>query len=273
MGTIPRTPEEYRVWWEANTDVPFGYCWCACGQKTKLAKGSSKRDRQVKGQPVRFIHGHNGRCPALTGKTFGRWTVLGEAPNWSGNPRVYCVCSCGTQKSVAVGTLKNGRSKSCGCLRAELLSARMTTHGFTSAANRAPEYKIWGEMIQRCHNPKNAAARNYSERGITVCASWRDSFENFYADMGPRPTPKHSIDRIDNNGDYEPENCRWATAKEQMRNTRTTLTLTHKGETLPLKEWAERTGIPYNTLRFRLRRGWSILRALTEPVQQRRKPS
>lgn len=120
-------------------------------------------------------------------------------------------------------------------------------------------------MIARCCNPKSQVYENYGGRGITVCERWLESFENFFADMGVCPTGL-SIDRIDNDGPYSPENCRWATDKEQGRNKRTCRFLEMNGERLPLSEWAERLGIPENTIRNRLRRGWSDERTLTEPI-------
>ncbi len=129
-----------------------------------------------------------------------------------------------------------------------------------------PEYVCWQQMNSRCFNPRNRCFPRYGGRGVTVCDRWRHDFAAFLADMGPRPSPKHSIDRIDNSGPYSPENCRWATLTEQNRNKRTNRLLTFHGETLPLSAWAERLGMPENTIRNRLRRGWSDERTLTEPV-------
>lgn len=128
--------------------------------------------------------------------------------------------------------------------------------------HNSPEYTAWAGMLQRCRNPKNAAYPDYGGRGITVCDAWRDSFEAFYADLGPRPSARHSIDRIDNDGNYEPGNCRWATAKEQNRNTRRARLLTFDGRTQLLSDWGAELGVHPEAIRGRLRRGWSIEDAL-----------
>lgn len=141
-----------------------------------------------------------------------------------------------------------------------------TTHGMWKTA----EWRSWSGMRQRCR-PGDKDYANYGGRGIVVCDRWTESFENFYADMGPKPSPRHSLDRIDVNGHYEPGNCRWATASEQALNRRTSVMVEFRGEALPLKEWAQRTGIEYNLLSQRLSRGWSIEKALTvDPKAYRR---
>ena len=131
---------------------------------------------------------------------------------------------------------------------------------------RRPERHAWQAMNRRCYNPKCPDYQDYGARGITVCERWRDSFENFLADMGPRPSSKHSIDRIDVNGNYEPSNCRWATLKEQLRNQRRNPRYEFRGERLTLTDIAERSGIPRLTLHYRLKRGWNLEDAATRPV-------
>lgn len=136
-------------------------------------------------------------------------------------------------------------------------------HGYSYT----PEYRAWQTMRLRCQNPANQAYANYGGRGIIVCERWRESVSNFIADMGPKPTPKHEIDRINNDGNYEPGNCRWVTRTENDRNRRSNRWLTFRGETLTLTEWAQRFGIRNDTLTHRIEIGWDVERALTTPVR------
>ena len=132
-----------------------------------------------------------------------------------------------------------------------------------------PIYRVWSSMIKRCINPQDPGYRNYGERGITVCESWRHSFEAFYADMGDQP-PGMSLDRVDNDGPYSPGNCRWATVKEQANNRRTNRLITYNGETKPLSWMAHKYGINECTLAQRIfKLNWPIERALTQPIRRR----
>ena len=150
----------------------------------------------------------------LTGKRFGRLFVLSYSHTVKpGYAYWLCRCDCGTLRSVVACNLSRGITKSCGCLRASPLS-----HGHTSGGRHTPTYRSWYAMIQRCTNPRNHKYRDYGGRGISVCKRWR-SFENFLADMGERPAGL-TLDRRDNDGSYEPGNCRWATSHEQARNKR-----------------------------------------------------
>ena len=192
----------------------------------------------------------------LTGKQFGKWTVLYEAPRKSGKVYWLCRCECGTKGHVRTSDLRSGKSRSC-----SVCGKTSTVHGM----HGTPEYIVWKRMRARCTNSATAEYGNYGGRGIRVCTRWHE-FSLFFADMGPRPSPKHTIDRIDNDGDYSPDNCRWATRKEQNRNSRKNRLLTFNGETRCLAEWAELTGMKPNTLAMRLRRGWSIELTLTALV-------
>lgn len=141
------------------------------------------------------------------------------------------------------------------------------THGHSFTGKTTGEYRSWRMMIQRCHNSKHTHFSFYGGRGITVCQQWRNSFERFLADMGLRPSSKHSIERRDNNGNYEPENCRWATRKEQMRNMRRNRLVTFDGETMCLSEWTEKLRFPRNLLKYRLDSGMSVEAAITTPIK------
>jgi hypothetical protein len=132
----------------------------------------------------------------------------------------------------------------------------------------SPEYHAWAQMIQRCHNRRHAAYSKYGGRKILVCKQWKNSFVAFLKEMGRRPSPKHSLDRIDNSTGYSPENCRWATKKEQSRNTKINRILTLRGKSMTKAEWSELTGIPASTIYTRLERGWSLASALNMPVHQ-----
>jgi hypothetical protein len=132
------------------------------------------------------------------------------------------------------------------------------------------EYFAWAAMKARCYNPSHPGYARYGERGIRICDRWLESFDNFLADMGPRLSPEHSIDRIDNDGDYAPENCRWATRREQACNRSSNVRLEYAGESMVLKDWAARTGLHPMCISLRLHRGWPVERALTTPSQRRK---
>jgi hypothetical protein len=152
----------------------------------------------------------------------------------------------------------------CGCA----LEKRFVVIDLRKKSNRREEHNIWHDMKRRCADASRKDYARYGARGIRVCDRWRESFENFYADMGPRPSPKHTIDRIDNNGDYSPENCRWATASQQQNNRRQTVFLVFRGEKKALTDWARELGFSRNTLQLRYRRGWDAERMLTTPRRE-----
>ena len=158
----------------------------------------------------------------ITGHTYGRLVVLRFDREDSHKNRYWtCLCECGVETSVRFGRLRSGYTKSCGCLIKERAAMCSYRHGCNTTTYRSPEYSSWNSMKQRCLNPNSKDYANYGGRGISVCDSWQDSFQQFFEDMGIRPEGT-TLDRMDNDGNYEPGNCRWATAKEQNSNRRAT---------------------------------------------------
>jgi hypothetical protein len=205
----------------------------------------------------------------LTGQKFGRLTVVSlDSVTKHRKAKWLCKCDCGKSHIVDGASISAGKTKSCGCLRREATIKRniglLKRHGM----HGTPEHYTWNSMRQRCENKNAPNFKRYGGRGISVCERWAE-FENFLADMGERPDGL-TLDRIDNNGDYTPENCRWATRSQQQRNRSNTCRLTLNGLTLDIYEWAERTGIKRKTIYSRICSGWSTEKALTTPVAKNR---
>lgn len=204
-----------------------------------------------------------GKIVDLIGKRFGQLLVVGQAPlhvrpDKRKAARWVCVCSCGVRKTVMAANLVSGSTVSCGCYARQRVGNANRKHG----QKGTPEYKAWLSMRARCRDVKN---RTYGARGISVCERW-SNFAAFLEDMGRRPTPRHSLDRIDVNGHYSPENCRWATPREQQNNKRNTVVVTYNGKQVPLIVAAEYSGIKYATLHSRLMAGWPESK-LFQPVK------
>lgn len=202
----------------------------------------------------------------LTGQRFGRLVAIervGTAKD--GQAQWLCQCDCGNTTVVRAGDLRRGNTQSCGCLQKEYMESDWNkTHGL--AHTRI--YKIWSDMKARCSNPKDTHFREYGARGITVCQEWQDDFMTFYNwSMTNGYTNELTLDRIDNNKGYSPNNCKYATRREQANNRRSNHFLTFNNETHSLSDWSRIMGIKYNALRNRIRRNWSIERALTTPVK------
>lgn len=222
--------------------------------KTSEAKAAAARENGKKG----------GRLPKdLTGRIFGRLTAISPTERRSGGSVIWsCHCQCGNEAFVTSANLKSENTRSCGCLIGELIA----THGATRHGVITREYRTWKAMFTRCRNPHSPHFARYGGRGIEICERWRD-YAAFLADIGPCP-PGYTLERINNDGNYEPSNVRWATQSEQMRNTSRTRFLTHRGVTLCLSDWATRIGTSYLCLYKRLMMGWSVERALTTPVRR-----
>lgn len=186
---------------------------------------------------------------SLIGKRFNRLVVVGDIPpNGKEKSKCRCVCDCGAVVTPQRYSLLSGNTGSCGCYSLDRTRESNSTHGMSKSA----EYLIWSGMLDRCLNPRNKAYKNYGGRGVAVCDEWRSDFAAFFSDVGSRPSPCHSIDRIDVNGNYEPNNVRWATPKQQARNKRKSRVIFVFGEKMSLAEAAEKYGINPASLKYRI---------------------
>jgi hypothetical protein len=201
----------------------------------------------------------------LAGRQFGRLVAI----EYAGKGRWRCLCSCGSDRGVVADStkLRTGLTQSCGCYQRERARVGHTTHG----RNRTPEHGIYWAMINRCYRPKTEMYPRYGGRGIKVCDRWRNSYSAFLEDMGERPSPMHQIDRKDNDGNYEPDNCRWATRREQFNNRSSNIRLIVDGHSRTVAEWARLTGIKAKVMYDRIDRGWSDRDVVMKPVRAMRK--
>ena len=191
----------------------------------------------------------------LIGQKYGKLTILKEEnPNSCGKRSVECSCECSNKVVTTINGLRSGNTTSCGCTRKEKNKSR-AIHGHLSKGKQSAEYNSWINMVSRCENKNRSDYSRYGECGIRVCERWRTSFANFLSDMGLKPSPLHSIDRINNQGNYEPENCRWATSEEQNCNKKTNRLLEIRGKSQTISRWAKELNIHPQTLYSRLNRG------------------
>ena len=244
-------------------------CVCDCGQTVtvfgaNLRKGHAKscgclRRELAVAKPRRTI--------GLTGQRFTRLVVLSRSgSDHRGEARWECQCDCGRTITILGSSLRSGASKSCGCLTRSTFGETRVTHGMSAT----PEYSVWQQMHARCTNPHNKMYHRYGERGINVCERWND-FSCFYADMGPRPSTSHTIERIDNNAGYEPSNCKWLPWREQHFNKSTTRYVSYEGARMSLMQAVIRStaGANYGCVKQRLRKGWTVEKALSTPPDQK----
>lgn len=204
-------------------------------------------------------------CP---GTEINTLIFVKEAPPKKWASRGIFLCTCGKEFEARVSSVTSGNTTTCGCGKGLGVPRK---YGDLSCAEM-PEYSVWADIKKRTSGVLKKNNSSYYRRGIKICDRWKNSFENFYKDMGPRPSDKHSIDRIDNDGNYEPSNCRWVTQLEQNRNKSNNRLITIGGETKILQEWLEFLKIPLSSYRNRVIRGMSPVEALTKPFQKRTKP-
>lgn len=259
---------------KSRTTSKFSNTWdfrCICG-------------RVISEPPARVLSGHKKRCGfcnaskrnlvprfdvnSYIGKRSHMLTVVGLSPRRENDRawKLLCKCDCGNETRITPHQFDAGKVMSCGCLRK---SSKNEFDGHS----KHPIYKIWSQMMRRCYNLKAKHYDRYGGRGISVCEDWH-SFNNFAAwsdSVGGRPYGT-SLDRIDNDGNYEPSNCRWADLKTQHRNTSANIVIEYNGEKKTLVEWSEATGISWPALNNRYHRGWSVERMLTEPVHKKAVP-
>lgn len=207
----------------------------------------------------------------LTGQRFGRLVVVSRAENTKrGQARWVCQCDCGNITEVKGGALRSGATKSCGCYQRDRTAQSCITHGGT----KSRLYLVWAGMKQRCLNINNSRYAAYGGRGIRICDEWENDFAMFrdwaFANGYDENAPfgACTLDRINNDGDYEPSNCRWIEQKEQARNQRTNVNIGFCEKTQTVTQWAEERGIKTGTLAYRIRKGWEPERALTTTVER-----
>jgi hypothetical protein len=207
----------------------------------------------------------------LTGMRFERLVVLRRGDNarakGGGVTRWQCRCDCGNETLSNSSDLRGGKSTSCGCLQRERMSEAAKVSSRTHGLTDTPEWRSWSAMLSRCYNPAATGYERYGGRGIGVCVQWRHSFENFFSDMGKRPTLNHTLDRIEQNGNYTPDNCRWATKEEQGGNRRdnTLIEIDGKSMTVPAAIRAYGSPVGVSSIKKRLAKGWNHKDALTKP--------
>lgn len=250
---------------EKRKSYHYWKCKCSCGvchfvETSNLTSGRTKSCGCF-GREVQSEHEN------LIGKKFGHLMVTGLAERRGGEILWNCRCSCDNEAVVSGPHLKSGHTKSCGCWQQESREAART-HGYSGTR----VYVAWNDMVRRC-NPETVnkhRRQHYVNNGVIVCSRWM-KFENFLADMGEPPTPKHEVDRINNNGNYEPGNCRWATRSEQMRNQSGNKMVSCRGEIRCIAEWSDISGVPKGRISKRLKDGWDAERAIFVPPRVMRR--
>lgn len=251
------------IWWR---------CTCACGGSHEVTSSDLRAGAVSSCGCFRRDKGH-AKFIDRTGERVGKLVLLERGPDTmkTGVTRWWCQCDCGNKKLIRGSNIKLGNVISCGCERQNRFdNGFVQTHGQSRRKNkpRTPEHACWLGIHDRCRNPKNKAYRFYGARGIRVAPEWSE-FMRFLADVGPRPSPAHSLDRIDTRRGYEPGNCRWATKDVQMNNMTSNRFLDYRGKRLTVTQWARIAGMKSSTLRRRLDGGWQVEDALWAPESAR----
>ena len=241
-------------------------CRCECGAEKLVSKSDLIRGKSNSCGCLRKELNSKRLREDLTGQRFGSLVVLGVANNEYNNVTWHCICDCGKTIDVRSCNLKDGSTKSCGCLKNKMASQINKAHGYS---HKERLYGVWQGMRERCNNPNTNASKNYHDRGITICEEWNDyeafrswSFQNGYNPT--LPTSECTIDRIDNSKGYSPDNCRWVSARDQALNCQRNTRITYDGKTLTYSEWEDETGIPQKIIRQRIVvNRWPVDKALT----------
>lgn len=243
-------------------------CRCDCGQETvvashRLLSGNTRSCGCLKKRRTREANTND-----LTGHRYGRLVVLKQAPNKKHGVAWHCLCECGNGIIVYAAALRKGNTKSCGCFSRDVHEKSNTTHGCSRRNKYTKEYWAWAHMKDRCANSKNERWPHYGGRGIKVCDRWVKDFGTFLKDMGNAPSPKHSVDRINVNGNYEPGNCRWANHLQQANNKQTTKKIIYEGhEYNSMAELCRALNLNYQTLgHFRRKYNLPISEAVSKTV-------
>jgi DNA-directed RNA polymerase subunit RPC12/RpoP len=203
----------------------------------------------------------------MVGRHFGKWLVLEEVEKRNNKRAFLCRCNCGKEHVVMGDNLRSGDSTRCQSCSSKIKGPKRKTHGLAGTSI----YAIWRTIKVRCRIPSYIGFKYYGGRGIDVCERWFDSFEAFLEDMGPRPSSKHQIDRINNDGNYEPGNCRWVLPKQQQNNKRNNVVIFFNGESRSVAEWAQALGVNESTLYMRLKAGWSPDKVISISIRQKQR--
>ena len=205
--------------------------------------------------------------PTIKGEKHGKLLILGLSPHTKDKARCVAQCECGVIKTYRVDMLRTGNTSSCGCVQRAHAVASGKTLKLDHGMSDTPEHRAWMKMRERCQHSHGKFAR-WGGRGIRVCDEWQTNFKAFYEHIGPRPGKGYSVDRIDNDRGYEPGNVRWGTHEQQARNRENSMWVEAMGQSKPIAQWAEETGLRANLIRWRIRKGWDPVKAVTTPARK-----